>query len=79
MRIPAAFGLLLLLGLGASATAKDLPRAEPVKKATGCEWAGPDFVKAEGTDTCVRFGGSVRAEFSTSRSKTSGFPTSSGN
>ena len=54
---------LVLVVAGQLAAAKDLPRDSPGRKATGCEWAGPDFAKVEGSETCVRVGGSVRAEY----------------
>ncbi len=43
-------------------SAKDLPRREPEPRVTGCEWAGPGFVKLSGSDSCVKVGGSVRIE-----------------
>lgn len=76
MRLPAALGFMCLLALGATAPAMDRPRAEPLRKATGCEWAGPGFAKVEGSDTCVKVDGNVRAEFMTSTTRTSGFPSS---
>ena len=55
--------LLFASALALSTGGKTLPqgRAEPLR-ATGCADMGPGFVKLEGSDTCVRFGGSVRAE-----------------
>ena len=57
--------------------AKDLPRMQPLPagKAAGCEWAGPGFAKVEGTATCVKVGGSVRAEVGTSSAGASLFPS----
>ena len=54
---------LIFVVAGQVAAAKDLPRDPHVNKTTGCEWAGPDFAKVDGSDTCVRVGGSVRAEY----------------
>ena len=56
------FGLVALVA-SASAIAKDRPRDSPVRAPTGCEWAGPGFVRVEGSGTCVRVGGSVKAEY----------------
>ena len=58
-------GLMIAMAAQAAA-AKDL-RADPTPaKSTGCEWAGPGFAKVDGSDTCVRVGGSVRAEYGAS-------------
>lgn len=69
MRTMARVGAVLMFSAGTMAEAKDLPRLEPAHHATGCEWAGPGYVKAEGSDTCVRVAGSVRAEFSISSNR----------
>jgi hypothetical protein len=39
-------------------------RLQPTKNATGnrCAAFGPGFVKVEGTDTCVKIGGSVQVD-----------------
>ncbi len=59
------------LASGTLTEAKTLPRAEEPTGSKGCEWAGPGFAKLEGSDTCVRVGGNMRADFSASR-KTGG-------
>ncbi len=57
-------GLMIAIAIATqAAAAKDLRRDAPPPKATGCEWAGPGFAKVDGSDTCVRVGGSVRAEY----------------
>lgn len=57
---------LIVLLAGALATpvcqARDLPRGRDQPRPTGCERYGPDFVKLEGSDTCVRLSGHVRVE-----------------
>ena len=55
-------GLMIAVAAQAAA-AKDLRSDAPPRKTTGCEWAGPGFAKVDGSDTCVRVGGSVRAEY----------------
>ena len=56
--------LLLASILTLSGGAKTLPRglAEP-SGSSGCESFGPGFVKAEGSGTCVKLSGAVRAEY----------------
>jgi hypothetical protein len=46
--------------------ATPLDRLPPAKSAAGnpCAAFGPGFVKIEGTDTCVRIGGSFRVDVS---------------
>ena len=54
---------ILTAALATSVSAKDVPRPkrdEPTKR-TGCEYLGQGFIKAEGTDTCIKVGGSVSA------------------
>lgn len=53
---------LLAAALLSSAGAKALPRAFADHRATGCEAFGPDFRKVDGSDTCIRISGAVRAE-----------------
>ena len=59
---------LIVCGLGlwtVGATAKDLPRhkaAEEPKHATGCEFLGEGYVRAPGSDTCIKVGGLMRVE-----------------
>ena len=55
----------LLLALGTPVLAKDAPRREPPRRVTECESQGEGFVRLEGSDTCVKVSGGVRAEFST--------------
>ena len=69
MRLMFAVSLGLLVGSGSLVFAKELPRRASAPVATGCEWAGPGFVKAEGSSTCVKVGGSVRAEYGASSGK----------
>lgn len=57
---------LLVLALASPLGARDLPRREAVRRATGCESLGEGFAKLEGSETCVKVSGSVRAEVSTS-------------
>lgn len=76
MRIMASLGLGLLIASGASSLAKDLPRDAPPRSVTGCEWAGPGFIKVEGSATCIKVSGAVRAEYATS-SKGGAFTTTS--
>lgn len=59
--------LIAMAALGAmlapAAEARDLPRGRGAPPArTGCESFGPDFHKLEGSDTCLRIGGSVEVE-----------------
>lgn len=65
---PASLALLLGLAAIGVAEARDLPRgraaAEPA--ATGCEAYGPGFHKIEGSETCIRISGSIRAEVAAS-------------
>ena len=74
MRSILAIGFVSAFLAGTPATAKELPRAQQVHHATGCEWAGPGFIKAEGSDTCLRVGGSTRAEFSATSRKPAYLP-----
>lgn len=63
--------IVLACCLGASGLlAKDRQRPDASMAAKGCEWAGPGFVKIEGSDTCVRVGGGVRADVPTTRTGT---------
>ena len=73
-------GLLAVLAVSglAVATARELPRREPERKTTGCEAMGEGFVKLEGTETCIRLGGSVRSEFSTTSGGSVFLPSGSG-
>ncbi len=76
IRVPAACAIALGLCLPAAAFARDLPRGWAAPKAqSGCESFGPGFVKAEGTDTCVKIGGSIRVEQSYSTNDSSSFFT----
>ncbi len=59
--------LLILCCHASGAMAKDPPRPESHVTTKGCEWAGPGFAKVEGSSTCVKVSGSVRAEFETSK------------
>ena len=59
-----AAGLALLLAAGvAPASARSLPKAEPAPQVRACPEMGDGFVRLPGSDTCVKLGGSVRAEF----------------
>ncbi|MCW6510415.1 porin [Lichenifustis flavocetrariae] len=55
----------ICLSAGA-AVAKDPPRPQredaPRKSDAACAYLGEGYVKMPGTDTCVKMGGSVRAE-----------------
>lgn len=56
---------LAALLTGSAASARDLtrmPRARDEPRRTGCEAYGPGFTRVDGTDTCVRLSGEVRAE-----------------
>jgi Porin subfamily len=56
--------LVAALAAGSAASAKDRPppkRDEP-RDLTGCEFFGEGYVKAPGTDTCIKLSGSVRTE-----------------
>ena len=56
--------LLLASALTLSGGGKPLPRhLADAPRATGCESLGAGFVKVEGSDTCVKLGGSIRAEY----------------
>jgi hypothetical protein len=60
-------GLLLgaatvALGMG-SASGADLPMAEPVEYVRVCDTYGTGFFYIPGTDTCLRLGGVLRAEY----------------
>ncbi len=74
MRSIIAIGFLAASIAGTPAKAKEAPRPQQTHHATGCEWAGPGFVKAEGSDTCLRVGGSMRAEFSATSRKPAYLP-----
>lgn len=65
MRNVTELALVLSLLTGAAAAAKEPPRPEPKRQSAGCEWAGPGFIKAEGSGTCIKVDGSVRADYST--------------
>ena len=69
MRVTTAVSLGLLIASGSSALAKNLPRSAAARPAAGCQWAGPGFVKADGSDTCVKVSGSVRAEYGATATK----------
>lgn len=74
-----AFSLLLLACLPVAASAQSIgeplpgkaqpresysrPTPAPANGARPCPEYGPGFVRIEGSSTCVRAGGSVRAEF----------------
>jgi len=45
-----------------AASARNLPKAEPPPKVVACDGPGDGFVRVEGSDTCVKLDGSVRAE-----------------
>ncbi len=60
MRVGLGLGVLLGVLVGTAATARDLRREEP--RPTGCEAFGPGFRKIDGSDSCVRIGGSVQME-----------------
>ena len=49
-----------------TAVAKDLPRRQddeaPRKSEAACAYLGEGYTKLPGSDTCVKIGGSVRAE-----------------
>ncbi len=48
---------------GGAASAKDKPpKREAPRPATGCEFLGEGYVKAPGTDTCIKVSGSSRTE-----------------
>lgn len=55
---------VIVCSLSGAAGAKDKPpvrRDEPTKS-SGCEIHGEGFVKAPGSDTCVKISGRVRVE-----------------
>ncbi len=56
-----------MVSTGSMAAAREARRADPAPARTSAECAamGPGFVKVEGTSTCVKLSGGVRAEFST--------------
>ena len=62
--------LLLGSAAGLAATtcgqAADLPfrKAAPVEYVRVCDWTGAGYFYIPGTDTCLRIGGFVRAEYS---------------
>lgn len=45
------------------ASARNLPKAEPPPKVVACDGMGEGFVRVEGSETCLKLDGSVRAEF----------------
>lgn len=45
------------------ASARNLPRAEPPPRVVACDGMGEGFVRVEGSNTCVKLDGSIRAEF----------------
>ncbi len=49
--------------LAPAASARNLPKAEPSPKVVACDGMGEGFVRVEGSSTCVKLDGSVRAEF----------------
>lgn len=56
--------LVIVCSLSSVAEAKNKPpvkRDEPIK-VSGCEIHGEGFVKAAGSDTCVKISGRVRVE-----------------
>ena len=55
---------LCLLVLVVSAEARSLPKSDPAPKVEACDSMGPGFVKIEGSETCVKVSGQVRAEVS---------------
>ena len=55
---------LCLLVLVVSAEARSLPKSDPAPKVEACDDMGPGFVKIEGSETCVKISGHVRAEVS---------------
>ena len=66
LRVVLIASLLVPVAAG-SARARDLPRAKDAPHPTGCEGYGPGFVKVEGTDTCVKVSGELRAEVKVGR------------
>ncbi len=64
----ARFLILSLAGLLAAtaASARDLPRTRTAPRPSDCQEYGPGFTRVEGTDTCVRLSGEVRAEVTVS-------------
>ena len=59
---PRRYSAALLATALLSGPAATLPRAAADRHATGCEAFGPDFRRIEGTETCIRISGAVRAE-----------------
>jgi hypothetical protein len=57
------FGSAAVLAVGTGAQAADLPIAEPVEYVRICDAFGAGFYFIPGTDTCLKVGGQVRAEF----------------
>ncbi len=49
--------------LAPAASARNLQKGEPSPKVVACDGMGEGFVRVEGSNTCVKLGGSVRAEF----------------
>ena len=56
--------VVLACTVAGSVSAKDKPRrhTEDQRQPTGCEYIGKGYVKAAGTDTCVKVSGSSRTE-----------------
>ena len=73
MRMGLGLALWLVVSHVSGALAKDLPRTEPERRTSGCEWAGAGFAKIEGSSTCVKIGGEVRTEFSATTARSSVF------
>ncbi|MCO5129348.1 MAG: hypothetical protein M9932_02135 [Xanthobacteraceae bacterium] len=42
-----------------SSTSRNMPAKPPARAMNSCAAFGPGFVKLEGSDTCVRIGGSI--------------------
>ncbi len=71
-------GLVFCMFALSGALAKEDPRSRTAPRPTGCEAFGPGFRKIEGSESCLKIGGSVRVE-STYGSGGGGFaPSGSG-
>jgi hypothetical protein len=57
------FGSAAIIAAGTGAQAADLPTAEPVEYVRICDAFGAGFYYIPGSDTCLRVGGYVRADF----------------
>ncbi len=66
---------LCLLVLVVSANARSLPKSDPTPKMEACNGMGPGFFRMEGSDTCVKLSGSVRAEVSKQSGESSFVPS----